>query len=415
VSTGEDARPAGASRAAVIVGLLTVAVFINYIDRGTLATAAPLLKRDLNLSNTQFGLVTSAFFWAYTPGQLLASWVTERFSAYRALAAGFAIWSVATALTGLASGFASLIAVRVLLGIGEASASPSGAKLVVDHLAPTQFGLASGVVGAGLAFGPSVGTLLGGLLMAQYGWRAMFAVFGVVALIWLWPWFVATRGARLAPQQISHGPVPSYAELLSQRALWGAVFGQLASNYALYFMLGWLPLYLVNAQGFSVGEMAGIGAAVYAIYGVSGIVFGWLADYWIARGGSLTVVRKSIVVAGHIGLGLCLLGAALSGRDAAVLCLLVSGVFCDCIVSSMPAITQTLAGPPAAAKWTAFQNMMANIAGIVAPIATGVVVDETGAFLVAFLLASGSAFIGIIGWLFIVQRVEPVTWSGQNC
>jgi MFS family permease len=161
--------------------------------------------------------------------------------------------------------------------------------------------------------------------------------------------------------------------------------------------------------------MAGIGAAVYAIYGVSGIVFGWLADYWIARGGSLTVVRKSIVVAGHIGLGLCLLGAALSGRDAAVLCLLVSGVFCDCIVSSMPAITQTLAGPPAAAKWTAFQNMMANIAGIVAPIATGVVVDETGSFLVAFLLASGSAFIGIIGWLFIVQRVEPVTWSGQNC
>jgi MFS family permease len=413
-AVSSDGNAPGANRAALIVGLLTVAVFINYIDRGTLATAAPLLKHDLHLTNTQFGLVTSAFFWAYTPGQLLASWVTERINAYRALAAGFAIWSVATALTGFAGGFLSLIALRVLLGIGEASASPAGSKLVVDHLVPTQFGLASGIVGAGLAFGPSAGTLLGGLLMAQYGWRAMFAVFGVLALVWLWPWFAVTRGARTSQLQLPV-PAPSYAELLSQRPLWGAVFGQLASNYALYFLLGWLPLYLVNAQGFSVGAMAGIGASVYAIYGVCGVIVGWLADRWVARGASLTLVRKSVVVTGHVGLGLCLLGAALSGRDVAVICLLASGVFCGCIVSAMPAITQTLAGPPAAAKWTAFQNMMANIAGIVSPIVTGFVVDQTGSFLVAFLMASASAFIGIIGWLVIVQRVEPVQWSGQNC
>lgn len=409
-----EARP-GANRAVLVVGLLTAAVFINYIDRGTLATAAPLLKADLHLSNTEFGIVTSAFFWAYTPGQLLASWVTERFNAYRTLAAGFAIWSVATALTGLAGGFASLIALRVLLGIGEASASPAGSKLVVDHLEPTQFGLASGVVGAGLAFGPSAGTLLGGLLMTQYGWRAMFAIFGVVALVWLLPWFAATRGARSSPLQVQPAPPPSYAELLSQRALWGAVLGQLASNYALYFMLGWLPLYLVSSQRFSVGAMAVIGSAVYAIYGVSAVVLGWLADLWIARGASLTFVRKAVVVTGHIGLGLCLLGAALSSRDGAVVFLLISGVFCGCIVSSMPAITQTLAGPRAAAKWTAFQNMMANIAGIVAPIVTGLVVDRTGSFLIAFLLASASAFIGVVGWLGIVGRVEAVRWSGQNC
>jgi MFS family permease len=242
----------------------------------------------------------------------------------------------------------------------------------------------------------------------------MFAVFGVLALVWLWPWFAVTRGARTSQLQLPV-PAPSYAELLSQRPLWGAVFGQLASNYALYFLLGWLPLYLVNAQGFSVGAMAGIGASVYAIYGVCGVIVGWLADRWVARGASLTLVRKSVVVTGHVGLGLCLLGAALSGRDVAVICLLASGVFCGCIVSAMPAITQTLAGPPAAAKWTAFQNMMANIAGIVSPIVTGFVVDQTGSFLVAFLMASASAFIGIIGWLVIVQRVEPVQWSGQNC
>lgn len=414
MSPQDETAIGGGNRAAQVVGLLSIAVFINYIDRGTLATAAPLLKSDLHLSNTQFGLVTSAFFWAYTPGQLLASWVTERFNAYRTLAAGFAIWSMATALTGFTGGLVSLIALRLLLGLGEASASPAGAKLVVDHLVPTQLGLASGIVGVGLAFGPSAGTLLGGFMMTLFGWRAMFIAFGAVALVWLLPWFALTRRAELMPQATALPLAPSYAELLMQRPLWGAVLGQLASNYALYFLLGWLPLYLVSARGFSVGQMAVIGSAVYAIYGLSGIALGWIADRWIANGASLTLARKTVVVTGHVGLAMCLLGAALSDREIAVGWLLVSGVFCGCIVSAMPAIAQTLAGPQAAAKWTAFQNMMANIAGIVSPIVTGFVVDWTGSFLIAFLLASGAALIGIVGWLVIVERVEPVKWADQN-
>jgi MFS family permease len=409
---GEAVMPR-ANRPVLLVGLLTVAVFINYIDRGNLATAAPLLKQELRLTNAQFGLVTSAFFWAYTPGQLLGTWVTERINAYRALALGFTVWSIATALTGFAAGFVSLIALRVLLGLGEASASPSGSKLVADHLPPAKFGLASGVIGAGIALGPSAGTLAGGLLMAQFGWRAMFVGFGLVALLWLWPWLSLMRIAPAAHRNVAPDVAPSYGELLSQRALWGGVIGHLAANYALYFLLAWLPLYLVNERGFTIIEMAGIGASVYAIYGISAITTGWLADRWIASGARLSGVRKTMIASGHAGLGLCLLGAAFGGRDGSLVCLLIAGVFCGFIASSLLAITQTLAGPPAAAKWTGLQNMLANLAGIVAPIVTGYVVDSTGSFLVAFMLASGAAFLGILGWVVIIPRVEQVEWAGQ--
>ncbi len=397
-----------------LVGLVTLATFINYVDRGTLATAAPLIKDELHLSNIQFGVVTSAFFWAYTPGQLLSSWLTERLNPYRALALGFTVWSAATALTGLANGFVALVLLRILLGLGESTAAPSGAKLVVDRVPASSFGIVSGIIGAGIAFGPSFGTLAGGQLMAHYGWRAMFAVFGVAALLWLWPWLAFSRASAALPRETEPVAAPSYIAILSQRSLWGGVFGHLTANYALYFLLSWLPLYLVKQRGFSIVEMAEVGSVVYAIYGVSSIGWGWLADRWIVAGTSLNTVRKTVICTGHFGLAFCLVGAALSGVPGSVIFLMVSGLFCGMIASSLAAITQTLAGPPAAAKWTGLQNMLANIAGIVAPIVTGFVVDSTGSFNIAFFVAAAVAIVGAAGWTLVIRRVEAVQWSTRR-
>jgi MFS family permease len=399
-------------RAISVVGLLTVAVFINYIDRGNLATAAPLLKHELHLTNTEFGLVTSAFFWAYTPGQLVAAWFVERINAYRALAAGFALWSIATALTGLANGLVSLIALRVLLGLGEASASPSGSKLLADHLPPARFGLAGGVLGAGIALGPSAGTLLGGLVMAWFGWRMLFALFGLAALAWLVPWLAVARHAEAQGAQ-ALVKTRSYREIIAQRALWGCVLGHLMANFALYFLLAWLPLYLVSARGFTLVEMATIGGLVYAIYGISAIAVGAFADTLIASGTSLSVVRKATIAIGHVGLGICLAGAAFANRDASVVWLLVAGVFCGCIASSLLAITQTLAGPGAAAKWTGLQNMLANLAGIAGPVLVGYLVDVSGSFVLAFLFAGAAAMIGALGWTLVTPKVEPILWDAS--
>jgi MFS family permease len=313
-------------------------------------------------------------------------------------------------MTGLAGGFASLIALRILLGLGESTAAPSGAKLIVDNLPPARFGIVSGIIGAGIAFGPSFGTLTGGLLMARFGWRAMFLVFGVAALLWLVPWLRLARVVTPAAHEVELVP-PRFIEILSQRSLWGGTFGHITANYAFYFLLAWLPLYLVRERGFSLTEMAMIGAMVYGIYGLSAIGWGWIADRTIAQGRSLNAVRKTVIGTGHFGLAACLLGTAVSTATGAVAFLMIAGLFCGMIASTLAAITQTLAGTRAAARWTGLQNMLANIAGIAGPIITGIVVDKTGSFYVAFVLASVIAIVGAAGWLVIIRRVEPVAWQ----
>jgi MFS family permease len=410
VAEAVEAR--GRSHAAsVLVGLLALAIFINYVDRGNLATAAPLIKGELALDNFQIGLLTSAFFWTYTPSQFLAAWLADRLNPYRALALGFAVWSAATALTGLAGSFASILMLRCLLGLGESAAFPCCSKLMARHIAPSALGVANGFVQTGIALGPAVGTLAGGLLIAQYGWRLMFVVFGGVALLWLWPWLGLTRNLSEAGPKDAVAAPPSFARLLSLRAMWGAMLGHFSANYILYFLLSWLPLYLVRERGFNIAEMAQLGALIYAVQGASAVPAGWLADRWIASGASLNRVRKTCSVVGHIGSATCMAGVALGDQTTAIVCLLLSGVWFALIGTSLWSTTQTLAGPVAAARWVGLQNCVANVAGIVAPLITGFIADRTGSFAAAFAVASAITLAGAVGWGLVVPRVEPVRWD----
>src|SRR3954466_4717923 len=170
-----------------IAPLLALAVFINYVDRGNLATAAPLIKDEMKLSGESFGLIVSAFFWSYTPGQLLAGWLAEKIKPYRTLAIGLTIWSLATAATGLTTGFTALIVLRVLLGLGETAVFPCASKIFARGLPEHQRGAANGPAGMGPALGPAFGTFVGGKMMALISWRPTFILFGLTSLLWLIP------------------------------------------------------------------------------------------------------------------------------------------------------------------------------------------------------------------------------------
>ena len=154
--------------------ILSVSVLINYVDRGTLAIAAPLLKEDLHLSPSQLGVLLSAFFWTYAFCQILSGWLVDRFDVNRVLAIGVLIWSLATLGTGLTRGFAHAPGVRLLLGIGESVAYPSYSKIIAKHFNAEHRGRANGLISAGWAGGPAIGTLVGGLLVAHIGWRLVF-------------------------------------------------------------------------------------------------------------------------------------------------------------------------------------------------------------------------------------------------
>jgi MFS family permease len=396
-----------------VVTLLAVAIFINYVDRGNLATAAPLMKDELHLSASQVGLLLSAFFWTYIPCQILAGWLAERINAYRTLALGVAIWSLATAASGLATSFALLIALRLVLGIGECAAFPCSSKLLARHLPVERLGLANGAIATGLALGPAFGTFGGGLLMAQFGWRPVFLLFGLVSLLWLVPWLAVTREAR-AGGAAAPGHEPPFLQLLRRRELWGACIGHFSSNYAFYFVISWLPLYLVKWRGFTLAEMATLAGAIYLVYAASSQITGWAADRWIASGASANRVRKTFIIASHAGLALAMLGCAMGNTSVCMASLFLAGISFGPGSENVFAIAQTLAGPRAAGKWVGVQNCLGNISGIVGPLVTGFVIDRTGDFFWAFAIACAITLFGIFAWGVMIPRVAPLDWTSES-
>jgi MFS family permease len=385
-------------------------MFINYVDRGNLATAAPLMKDELGLTAGQLGLMLSAFYWTYVPGQILAGWLSEKINPYRAYALGLALWSVSTALTGAASNFSLLIALRLLLGLGESAAFPCSSKLIAQHLPAHRLGFANGLVATGLSLGPAFGTFAGGLLMAKYGWRPLFIVFGLSSLLWLWPWLTTTRELAAEDDLPKVDTAPPFRDILVRREAWGAGLGHFCNNYAFYFVISWLPLYLVKTRGFTVPQMAELGGAIYVIYAASSMATGVLTDRWMAAGGSANLVRKTAVISGHALTAIAMLGCMMGDTAVAIGSLFLAGVAFGLVGPMLYSIGQTLAGPRGGGKWVAFQNCIGNFAGIVAPIVTGAVVDRTGQFTWAFAVAGVAAVGGVLCWGLIVRRVEPLAW-----
>ena len=410
-AAAEDAgtRPVGIG--AAVVPLLALAIFINYVDRGNLATAAPLMKDELKLSGGQTGLLLSAFFWVYTPAMPLSGWLAEKINPYRTLAIGLAIWSVATVVSGFVTGFAALVILRAFLGLGESAAFPCSSKLLAQHLPSHRLGAANGLIGVGLALGPGFGTYAGGMLMAHVGWRLVFIIFGLASALWLIPWLVVTRHASIAHVEDTRTPPASFAAILRTREIWGCALGHFSANYAFYFVISWLPLYLVKARGFSVPQMATVGGLIYLVYAASNLASGWLADRWMRAGASANRVRKTMSVASHLIVTASLFACALGDTHVAIAALFCAGIGFGPNTATIFAIGQTLAGPRAAGKWIGVQNGLGNIAGILAPIITGAVIDRTGQFMWAFVIAGAAALLGAIGWGLIVEKVAPIDWA----
>jgi len=410
MATMAGERPVRTTLGPGLIGLLAIGMLINYVDRGNLATAAPLIKDELGLSNTEAGILLSAFFWTYMPFQLASGWLAERISPYLVLAIGVALWSFATFATGFVNTFAALLVLRLVLGIGESATFPCNAKILARDLAPGKLGTANGLIGAGQAIGPAIGTLGGGLIIAALGWRPLFLIFGAVSALWLVPWLLALRTMPARPAAHDDPAAPSFLTILARRELWGAGGGHFAHNYALYFIVSWLPLYLVKARGFTVVEMGEIGSILYVIYAIATQVVGWLADRWMAAGGSSTRVRKTFAVTGLAGTATCMLVCTVSSPAASMAGLLASGLFFAMGTATIFPIGQTLGGPHAAGKWMGVQNCMGNIAGIIAPLITGYVVDRTGSFAMAFVISAVVPLLGVAAWLSI-PRIETIDWD----
>jgi ACS family D-galactonate transporter-like MFS transporter len=398
----------------IVVTLLFFAAAINYIDRGSLSVAAPRLVTDLSLSPVQMGFLLSAFFWTYTAFQLVSGWLADRYPVNWVFGIGFCLWSAATMGSAFASGLASLAALRMLLGSGESVAFPCFSKVIAAGFPIDKRGLPNSVIEAGTKLGPAVGTLAGGVLVASYGWRVMFLTLGLMSLLWLIPWTLYAPRQRPEPRGVLPPMGPSMFRIMGRRDAWGTFLGNFCYTYAYYFLLTWLPSYLVNERHVSLEMMGILGSLPFWGAAASAVICGWASDTWIRRGGSPTRVRKTFVVTGLL-LSTAMVPAALvHDLSVSIVLLCVAYVAFGMYASNHWAITQTLAGTGAAGKWTGLQNTIGNLSGIIAPIATGYLVQGTGNFLWAFVSPAILALAGICCYLFLVGPVEPVNWESAE-
>jgi MFS transporter, ACS family, D-galactonate transporter len=393
----------------LVLILLGISAFISYVDRANLSIAAPILKDELGLSESQLGVLLSSFFWSYVSLQLVAGWLADRVNVSWFLAGGFFLWSAATLGTGLVHGFFLLLIFRMLLGVGESVVYPSYSKIISLHYHDEHRGVANSIISAGLALGPGSSILAGGFLIFKFGWRTFFVALGVVSLCWLAPW-IKWMPKPAAAIHTKKTEAPSFGVLLRQRAAWGTCIGMFGYNYLSYFMLTWLPFYLMRERNFSMYSMAKIGGAAYIGGACFALVSGWLSDRWIRSGATPTRVRKTFVCGGLAFAGVVLLLSAISAPTLSVGMLILGIGFQHVSSSNIWALTQTLAGASAAGRWTALQNFAGNLAGVVAPALTGLVLDRTHHFIYGFAIMAVIAVMGAASWLFIVGPVREVNW-----
>lgn len=408
-STAPQAR-AREGNALWLVLLTALSILLNYIDRGAIGIAAPLMKTELGLSATTFGLAVSAFFWTYVPANLLVGWLSDRVCVFRLFAAGVFIWALSTLLTGWVSGLVMLVVLRLMLGIGESIAFPGSSKILATQVPPTHRGIANAVITAAVGFGPALGALAGGMILAKAGWRPIFWVFGAVTLLWLVPWHLVTAPYRarqrsqppLAPQPL--------APLLRVPALWLMGIAHFCGNYPLYFSLTWMPLYLTQVRGYSIGEMTAIASLGFIGPAFAPVVGRW-SDVLIARGVAEDLVRRRLMIMVQLGGVVSLAGIALSQSTAALVFWVVFSGLTSSGGSNLFAVGQIFGGARATGAWIGVQNTIGNFSGIVGPVVTGLIIDRLGGYGWGFALAGAIALLGAFWWWRVIPPIREVTIS----
>ncbi len=393
----------------VVLLLLGISVFINYVDRGNLSIAAPMLKDELRISSSQLGVLLSAFFWTYACMQLLSGWLVDRLNVNWVFAGGFLLWSAATAATGFVHAFSMLFVLRLLLGWGESVAYPSYCKIVALNFEEAHRGVANAMISSGLMLGPGFGMLFGGYLMARFGWRPFFIVLGLGSMLWIVPWLKWMPKTRI-DARTDAGGAPNLLEFARLRSAWGTCLGLFCANYLSYFLITWLPFYLVRERNFSLEQMAKIGGSAYLLGACASMLSGWLSDRWISSGAAPTLVRKSFVGGGLALAGVSVGLAVVPDHSFCVAAVIIGVSLMGASFSNTWAVSQTLAGPRAAGRWTGFQSFIGNLSGIVAPAVTGFVLQRTGHFFWAFVIVTAVALAGAASYAFITGPIEQVQW-----
>ncbi len=406
--------------------LLGVGVLINYFDRVNLSVAHDALHAEFGLSNETYGYLLSAYVWTYAALQLPIGVVLDRFGVRLVGRISAFLWSLASFAAAGAWSISSFFGARLLLGIGEAPTFPANAKAIGYWFPPQERSLPTAFFDAAAKFASAIGVPLIGAVLIRFGWRISFALTGIVSFLFFLAFYFVYRDPkddqRLTPEELEYirqsdsphemrsGEVQSapLSYLLKQSKVLGLVAGFFAYNYCFYLFLTWLPSYF-SAMHMNL-EHSFLFTSVPWFVGTATdlIVGGWLVDALIQRGYDQSAVRKTVLIGGTV-LGLGVAGAMFTRNPVvAVFWISVSlgGLSAAAPVGwSLPSL---IAPRDSVGKVGGILNFGNQLAGIIAPIATGYFAGPTNSFSRAFAAAAIILLLGILAYLLLLGKIEPV-------
>ena len=419
--------------------MLFVVTAVNYADRATLSIAGSEVSKQLGLSKVVMGYAFSAFGWAYVLGQIPGGWLLDRFGSKRVYLYSIAAWSIVTFLLGFIGYFAAATAVvllftlRFMLGLAEAPSFPGNGRIVAAWFPTAERGTASAIFNSAQYFATAMFAPLTGWITYRFGWPYVFYVMGaigfLIALAWVWIIYSPKDHPRMSPAELAHieqggglvdmdrdakvrlagaGPKRSYLkQLLGNRMLLGVYIGQYCITTITYFFLTWFPVYLVEQRGMSILK-AGVAASLPAICGfLGGVLGGFLSDWLLKRGYSLTAARKIPIVSGML-LSTSMVLCNYVSAGSVVIAIMALAFFGKGIGSLGWAVVADTSPKQIAGLSGGLFNTFGNTAAITTPIAIGYIVQWTHSFNGALVFVAANALTAIVAYLFVVGEIKRV-------
>ena len=409
----------------LVIAVLFVANTINYIDRVNISVAGPDIARAFGLGPEAMGIVFSCFFYIYIPLILPMGLLTDRFGAGGIMGAGMVVWVAGSALTGLAPGFATLIAARLLLGIGESSSYPAGNRILREWAPRGERGVMVSLFSAGASAGPAIGILFTSYLISVVDWRTAFLIVagltGVWTLVWTAFYRSPERASWLSDAERAHilsarEPVTveavrpmSLGSLLRQRVMWGLLVTHGCQTYSIYLFLTWLPSYLRTVRHLDLFSAGWLATAPYAVTTVGLLVLGLVSDR-VTAGRDLSGGTRRWLMIGTMVLASCVLFVPIAENIAVMEGLVIASVL---FASAANTLNYALAADLVYDKRSAgavfgLLVLGGNSFGFLAPILTGFIIARTHEYTLSFALAAALLLCGIVvSWTTVRRPLQP--------
>jgi sugar phosphate permease len=409
----------GISLSSEVLTVLCLMYLVMYIDRVSIATVAPRMTADLGLNNTEFGLAISAFAYPYALFQLIGGWVSDRFGPRRALMLSGLVVCIGTVCTGLVGGLSSLIAARVVLGLGEGSAFPTATRAMSVWMPRARWGFAQGITHSASRLGNALTPPLIAGLLAYTSWRGSFVALGGVALVWSVAWWWVYRDdprthggitseelARLPPARDARDNSSSVPWFKLARRMLPVTAVDFCYGWTLWVFLTWLPSFFFQSFHLDLKHSALFSSGVLLAGMIGDTVGGLVSDWLYRRTGSLQVARRNLIVAGMLG-ALCFMIPVVMTHDLTVvaLCLSAACFFSELVVAPIWSVPMDIA-PHYAGSASGMMNFGFGIAGIISPVVFGGLLDLTGSWSIPFYGSIGLLLLGA-GLSFFMRPDRP--------